>query len=61
MKPFTQITVVLFALFGLVHLLRLFAGWPVTVNGEAVPLWVSGVALVVSWALAALVWRERRP
>jgi hypothetical protein len=59
MKPFTSLTVVILALFGLVHLIRLFTGWVVTVNGVDMPLWISAVALVVAWALAALVWRER--
>ena len=61
MKPFTSVAVVILAVFGLVHLLRLIGGWSVTINGFAVPLWVSGVALIVSWVLAAMVWRERRP
>jgi membrane protein CcdC involved in cytochrome C biogenesis len=60
MKPFTKITVILLALFGLVHVIRLITGWPVTVNGVAAPLWVSAVALLVAWALAALVSREHR-
>ncbi len=60
MKPYTRITTVLLALFGLVHLIRLFTGWPVAVNGFTVPLWVSAVALFVAWALAALVMREHR-
>ena len=60
MKPFTKITVLLLALFGIVHLLRLIGSWPVTVNGAAMPMWASVVALVVSWGLAALVWREHR-
>lgn len=60
MKPFTRIAVVLLALFGLVHLIRLFTGWPVTVNGFVMPLWISAVALFVAWALAALVLREHR-
>ena len=61
MKPFTSITVLILVLFGLVHLTRLIVGWPVTVNGIAVPMWVSVVALIIAWVLAALVWRERGP
>jgi hypothetical protein len=61
MKPFTTLTVAILAVFGLVHLLRLIGGWSVVVNGFEVPLWVSVVALVASWVLAAMVWRERRP
>ena len=61
MKPFTSLAVLILVLFGLVHLMRLIVGWPVTVNDMTVPMWVSVVALIVAWVLAALVWRERRP
>jgi hypothetical protein len=61
MKPFTSITVLILVLFGLVHVMRLIVGWPVIVNGVTVPMWVSVVAPIVAWALAALVWRERGP
>lgn len=61
MKPFTKLTVVILALFGLVHALRLINGWSVTVNGEPAPMWASVVALFVSWGLAVLVWREHVP
>jgi hypothetical protein len=60
MKPFTTLTVVILALFGLVHLFRLVVGWPVLVNGHAMPMWVSVVALIAAWTLAAMVWKERR-
>ena len=61
MKPFTSIAAAILAVFGLVHLLRLIGGWSVVVNGFEVPMWVSIVALIASWVLAAMVWRERRP
>jgi len=58
-KPFTQLAVVVFALVGLLQLLRLLLGWEVTINGIAIPLWASGVAFVVAAGLAAMVWREQ--
>jgi len=61
MKPFTSLAALILVLFGLVHLMRLIVGWPVTVNGMAVPMWVSVVALISAWVLAGLVWRERVP
>ena len=61
MKPFTTIAVVLLSLLALLQLLRLLLGWEVTVNGVQVPLWASGVAVVVAAGLAAMVWRESRP
>jgi hypothetical protein len=58
-KPFTTIAVIVLVLFALVHLVRLFVGWPVYVNGIAVPLWVSVIAFLAALGLAIMVWRER--
>lgn len=60
-KPFTSAAAVVLALISLIQLWRLLAGWEVTVNALAIPLWLSGVAFVVLAALGAGVWRERRP
>ena len=60
MKPFTAITVVLLALIALVQLLRFILGWEVTVNGLMVPVWLSGIAFVITAGLAVMVWREAR-
>ena len=59
-KPFTTVAVVLFALIAFAHLLRLFFGWEVTVNGLVVPKWVSGPGLAITAGLALMVWREAR-
>jgi membrane associated rhomboid family serine protease len=61
MKPATTAAAVLFGLIALIHLLRLIQGWPVLVNGMAVPAWVSVVGLIVGLGLAVLLWREARP
>ena len=58
-KPFTLAAVAVFSLVALVQLLRLLMGVEVTIEGFAVPLWVSGVAVVVASGLAVTVWRER--
>lgn len=58
MKPFSIISVVVFALVALVQLLRFALGWEVVVNGTSIPLWASAVAFVVAAGLAAMVWRE---
>jgi hypothetical protein len=60
MKPFTATPVVLFGLIAIVHLLRLFTGWQVTVAGFVVPVWVSLPGLIVAAGLALMVWREAR-
>ena len=59
-KPFTMLAVLVFALVALVHLLRLVYGWEATINGAAVPMWASILALVVSGGLAVMLWQESR-
>jgi hypothetical protein len=58
-KPFTLAAVTVFSIVALVQLLRLLTGWEVTIEGFAVPIWASGVAVVVAGGLAVTVWRER--
>ena len=57
-KPFTMLAVSVFALVALVHLLRLVYGWEATINGAAVPMWASGLGLVIAGGLAVMLWRE---
>jgi hypothetical protein len=57
-KPFTTIAVVIFTLMAIVHLLRLFVGWEVTVVGFVIPVWWSAVGLIIAGGLAVMVWRE---
>jgi hypothetical protein len=59
-KPFTLLAVLVFAIVALVHLLRLVYGWEATINGAAVPMWASILALVVSGGLAVMLWHESR-
>ena len=59
-KPFTIISIFLFALISVLQLLRFILGWEVTVNAVSVPVWVSGIACVVAAGLAVMVWLETR-
>lgn len=59
-KPFTLLAVLVFAIVALVHLLRLVFGWEVTINGAAVPLWMSVLGIVIAAGLAVMLWRESR-
>ena len=52
MRPYVLASGVLFLVVGLVHLLRAVEGWPAMIGGWAVPLWISGLAFVLSEALA---------
>ena len=60
MKPFTLATVVVFSLIAILQLTRFILGWEVSVNGVAIPTWVSGIAFVVAGGLAVMLWREAR-
>ena len=60
MKPFTVIAIILFSLIALLQLARFILGWEVSVNGVAIPIWVSGVAFVVAAGVAVMLWRESR-
>jgi len=57
-KPFSTIAVVVFSLVALLQLFRAIAGWEVTINGFAVPIWASVAVFVVASALALMLWRE---
>ncbi len=54
MKPgaFLLVTSSIFALIALLHALRLFYGWKVTIGEWAVPVWVSAVGFVIAGYLA---------
>ncbi|TAL09131.1 MAG: hypothetical protein EPO02_11025 [Nitrospirae bacterium] len=59
-KPFTAIAVGVFGIVALLHILRLAFGWEVTFQGGAVPMWVSGLGVVIAGGLAIMLWRESR-
>ena len=43
---------IMFGLFALVHLIRLFSKFEVTVGGRIIPMWVSVVGLLVAVTLS---------
>ena len=60
MKPFTITAVAVFIIVSLLHLLRYFLGWVVTVNAVQIPMWVSLLGFVVAGGLAIMLWREMK-
>jgi hypothetical protein len=60
MKPFTTIAAVVFSLITVVHLLRLFFHWQVTVNGVIVPIWISIPGFIITGVLAIMLLREAK-
>ena len=51
-KTFTLLAGVVFAIVALLHLLRIYMGWPVVIDDWTVPMWVSWIALVVAGGLS---------
>ena len=51
-KTFTLIAGAIFAVVALLHLLRVYMAWPVTIGGWTVPMWVSWIAFVVAGGLS---------
>jgi hypothetical protein len=60
MKPFTTIGSIIFSLIAIMHLLRVFFGWEVIVNGMIVPVWISVPGFLITAGLALMLWRESR-
>jgi uncharacterized membrane protein len=53
-KSYSRVAAVIFAVIALLQLFRALAGWELTVNSAAVPLWASWLAAVVAGALAVV-------
>jgi len=60
MKPGTAGATILLAVVSLAHLLRILFGVRVTVADSLIPMWMSGVAVVVAGGLAIMLWRSAR-
>jgi hypothetical protein len=60
MKPFNAIAVFIIGFIAVMQALRFAFGWPLSINGIAVPLWPSAVAFVVLGVVAVMLWREGR-
>lgn len=51
-KNYFQVTGTIFAVIGLLHVLRLLLGWEAQIGDFAVPFWLSVVAVIVAAYLA---------
>ena len=58
MRAATLAATILLALVAVAHVVRLVLGIEVTVGGNAVPQWVSGVGILVPGAIAVGLWRD---
>ena len=51
-KTFTIVAGALFAVVALLHVLRIFMGWPAVIGGWTMPMWVSWIGVVVAGGLS---------
>jgi len=51
-RTFNLVTGIIFAIIVVVHILRLYMGWPAVIGTWAVPTWLSWVGCVVGGALS---------
>jgi len=64
MKIYLATTIVVFGLIAVLQATRLINRWPVVVGAWNVPLWLSGLAVIVAaglclWAICLLVLKAR--
>jgi hypothetical protein len=59
-KAFTKVASVFFGIVALAHVSRLVLGWQVTVGTAVLPVWMSGLGVVVAGVFAVMLWRESR-
>jgi len=55
MKAVSIISALIFAIVAVMHVIRYFNGWVITVNGTDIPLWISIPGAVVPAILAVLL------
>ena len=60
MKPYARLAVLLLAVIAALQATRFLAGWRVIIEGQPVPVWISGLLALLAGGLAALLWRESR-
>ncbi|MDP9206823.1 MAG: hypothetical protein M3P12_15470 [Gemmatimonadota bacterium] len=58
MRRYELVSGILFSIIALAQLTRTLLGWPVQVDGVAVPTWVSGLAFLITGTLAVWAFRS---
>jgi hypothetical protein len=51
-RTFNAVASVIFVLVALLHLLRIYMGWPIVIGSWTVPMWVSWAGFVVAGSLS---------
>jgi hypothetical protein len=63
MPRYEHVSGIIFTIMSLAQLTRTVLGWPAQVDGFTVPVWLSGVAFLVTGTMAIWAFRSgaRRP
>ncbi|MBI2278610.1 MAG: hypothetical protein HYU81_00940 [Candidatus Brennerbacteria bacterium] len=59
-RSFARAAGVVFAFVFIVHLLRLVLGWEAVIGGVVIPMWVSGLGLIIAGILGYYGFRHQR-
>ncbi len=58
MRRYELVSGILFAILSIAQLVRTLLGWPVQVDGFNVPVWLSGIAFLITGSLAIWAFRS---
>lgn len=58
MKRYEMVSGIFFSIISLVQLIRTVLGWPLQVDGIDIPVWCSGLAFLITGALAVWAFRS---
>ena len=57
MRTYLRVSSLFFALFTVVHVLRLIWRWPLLIAGRPLPIFASIIALVITGSMTVWAWR----
>ncbi|MEP6550512.1 MAG: hypothetical protein ABJB95_04980 [Gemmatimonadales bacterium] len=58
MRHYELVSGIVFTVISLAQLTRTLLGWPVQVDGVNVPVWLSGIAFLITGSLAVWAFRS---
>lgn len=61
-QTYVIVTMIIFAVMGFMHLVRIIEGWPARLGTMTVPIWASVIAVpalaaIILWGLSFLTYR----
>jgi hypothetical protein len=61
MRRYELVSGIIFTIMAIVQLTRTVLGWPVQIDLFTVPVWFSGVAFLITGAMAIWAFRSAKP